>query len=112
MTLNILMVSAEYVCFIYIGLSLLDTVYKHSFQNVMTALIILGFLLISRSICLGFMAFIYRKDDTFRVSGREWIFLSFSGLIKGPITYIFANVIVTKSIPCLDVTNKNTYISV
>lgn len=111
MTLNILMMTAEYICFIYIGLSLNDTIIGH-YQNILIALIILLLLLLARSVCIGIFAFAYRKNEKVKIRGKEWIFLSFSGLIKGPITYIFANVIVTKSIPCLDVTNKDIYKSV
>lgn len=111
MTLNILMMTAEFICFVYIGLSLNDTLLNH-YWNILIALIILLLLLLARSICIGVFAFSYRNNEKVRIRGKEWVFLSFSGLIKGPITYIFANVIVTRSVPCLDVSNKDIYTTV
>jgi NhaP-type Na+/H+ or K+/H+ antiporter len=108
MVLNTLMLSAEMVCFVYIGLSLIDTFTLH-YENIAIAAIILLFMLISRVLCLSLFAYIYRNNDKIRIRGKEWVFVGFSGIIKGPITYIFANVIVAKSVPCLDIHNAAIY---
>jgi uncharacterized membrane protein len=108
MVLNTLMISAEMICFVYIGLSLIDSFQMH-YENIAAGTLVLFFMLISRAVCMGIFAFMYRNDEKFRIRGKEWVFVIFSGIIKGPITYIFANVIVAKKVPCLDIHNKTIY---
>jgi hypothetical protein len=102
------MLTAEFVCYVYIGLSLIDS-FTLQYENIAIASLVLLFMLLSRVLCLATFAFFYRKDEKMRIRGKEWIFVGFSGIIKGPITYIFANVIVAKSIPCLDIHNAKIY---
>ena len=103
-----MMMTAEMVCFVYIGITLADAFVNH-YENLVVALILLFAMIISRAICIGLIALYYRKDRTMRIRGKEWILIIMSGLIKGPLTYIFANIIVAKSVPCLDTSNYDNY---
>lgn len=103
-----MMMTAEMVCFVYIGITLTDAFLNH-YENLAVAGLLLFGMIISRALCIGLFAFYYRKDTKMRIRGKEWILIVMSGLIKGPLTYIFANIIVTPSVPCLDTSNYAIY---
>lgn len=109
LTFNILMQGAEAICFIYIGLSFEDAFVRH-YENFSIAGGVLLVLFISRSIVFIVSAFIFRNNQRFKIKGGEWFAVIVSGLVKGPMAYIFSNVLVPNRSPCLDVTNLKQYL--
>lgn len=108
LSLNLMMMMAEMICFVYIGLSLTDAFIDH-YENIIAALILLAGWLAGRALMLGAFAYFLSKSNKMRIRGKEWAYLITSGLIKGPLAYIFANIIVAKSVPCIDTSNKTIY---
>lgn len=108
LTLNLLMLLCEMVSFVYIGLSLEDAFMGH-LENFYLALILILGMLVSRIICFALFGLWHRGDRKYHIFGREWIAALSSGMIKGPMTYIFANIIVAGSIPCIDRNNYEQY---
>lgn len=92
---------AEFICFIYIGISVEDAVLDH-WENVGYAFLLLVVFILARILILLVFGLFYRKKDTFHIYGLEWVGLLFGGVIKGPMTFIFANVIVISKIACID----------
>lgn len=103
-----MMMMAEMVCFVYIGLSLTDAFVDH-YENIVAALVLLGGWLAGRALMLGIFAIFLSRGKKMRIRGKEWAYLITSGLIKGPLAYIFANIIVAKSVPCIDTHNYAIY---
>jgi len=103
-----MMMMAEMVCFVYIGLSLTDAFVGH-YENIIAALILLAGWLAGRALMVGLFAIFLSRSEKMRVRGKEWAYLISSGLIKGPLAYIFANIIVAKSVPCIDINNSAIY---
>lgn len=108
LTLNLLMLLSEMVSFVYIGLSLEDAFIDH-YENFSLAFILILVMLVSRAICLAIFGYFHRGDSKYQIYGKEWVACLSSGMIKGPMTYIFANIIVTSSIPCIDRSNYAIY---
>lgn len=108
LTLNMMMLLSEMITFVYIGLSL-DDAFIYHIENIFLALVLILVMLLSRGFCISLFAFIHRGKSEYHIYGKEWLAVLSSGMIKGPMTYIFANILVTQSIPCLDTTNKGVY---
>lgn len=108
LTLNMMMLLAEMICFVYIGMSIEDTFLDH-FQNIWIAVSVIFIMMVSRGICFGIVAILDWKNDHHRIKGKEWIAALSSGIVKGPLSYIFANIIVASNIPCLDRKNQEVY---
>lgn len=108
LSFNLIMQLAEAICFIYIGLGVGDAVIGHQ-ENIYYALFILGVLFVSRSLVIGVTA-ILLKSAKLLIEPREYFPIIMSGMIKGPMAYIFANVLVPFRSPCLDIKNHHQYI--
>lgn len=108
LTLNMLMLISEMTAFVYIGLSLEDT-FLDNYQNFALAGILLGAMLLSRLICIGVYALLNRKNKSMKIYRGDWLANVSSFMIKGPLSFIFANIIVAKSVPCLDRKNTEVY---
>jgi NhaP-type Na+/H+ or K+/H+ antiporter len=106
LTFNMIMQFAEVVCFIYIGVTLEDALVGHS-ENIVYALVCLGVLLAMRVIVVSIVACFASKN--FSIKGKEWLAVISSGMIKGPMAYIFGNVLVPDRVPCLDVKDHHQY---
>ena len=106
LTFNMIMQFAEVVCFIYIGVTLEDALVGHS-ENILYALVCLGVLLAMRVIVVSIVACFASKN--FSIKGKEWLAVISSGMIKGPMAYIFGNVLVPDRVPCLDVKDHHQY---
>ena len=103
-----MMMMAEMICFVYIGLTLTDAVIGH-YENILIAIVLLCGWLGGRALMMGVFAFFLSRNEKMRIRGKEWIYLITSGMIKGPLAYIFANIIVAKSVPCIDTNNAEIY---
>lgn len=108
LSFNLIMQLAEAVCFIYIGLGVGDAVIGHQ-ENIYYAMFILGVLFVSRSVVIGIAALVL-KSAKLLVEPREYFPVIMSGMIKGPMAYIFANVLVPFRSPCLDIKDHHQYI--
>lgn len=108
LTFNLLMQASEAICFIYIGLSLQDAIFGH-YENLAYMGIIMGSLFLCRSLLIAIIGLIKKNNKSFRVFGGEWVAILFAGLIKGPMAYIFMDVLVPDRNPCLDVNNPIEY---
>lgn len=108
LSFNLIMQLAEAVCFIYIGLGVGDAVIGHQ-ENIYYAMFILGVLFISRTFVIGVAALLL-KSAKLLVEPREYFPVIMSGMIKGPMAYIFANVLVPFRSPCLDIKDHHQYI--
>lgn len=106
LTFNMIMQFAEVLCFIYIGVTLEDAFIGH-LENLVYALVCLGVLLVTRCIIISIVACFTSKG--FSIKGKEWLAVISSGMIKGPMAYIFANVLVPDRVPCLDVKDHHQY---
>lgn len=109
LTFNLLMIAAEAICFIYIGLSLQDAIILHP-ENVIIALVLLGVFLASRTFIVTILVvFLKIFNIKFNVKGGEWVAFISTGLIKGPMAYIFSNVLVPYRTPCLNPSDPKQY---
>lgn len=106
LTFNTIMQFSEVICYIYIGMTLEDSIFGH-LDNFVYALVCIGVLLISRIIVVSIIASF--TSDKFSIKGKEWIAVGFSGMIKGPMAYIFANVLVPERLPCIDIKDVAQY---
>lgn len=108
LSFNLLMQLSEAVSFIYIGLSFMDAIKGHS-ENLVFASAILMILLICRILVVSVVAIIKRKQKNFRVHGGEWVAAVSTCLVKGPLAYVFMNVLIPGIPDCIDVHNKEHY---
>ena len=108
LTLNLLMLLSEMVAFVYIGLSLEDA-FLGRWENIGLAFLLIALMLVSRVICYCIFGAFHRGDNKYHIEGKEWLAALSSGLIKGPMTYIFANILVAQSVPCLDTKDDKIY---
>lgn len=108
LSLNLMMMMAEMICFVYIGLSLTDAFIGH-YENIIAAVVLLGGWLAGRALMIGFISIFMSRTQKMRIRGKEWAYLITSGLIKGPLAYIFANIIVAKSVPCINTSDQDVY---
>jgi NhaP-type Na+/H+ or K+/H+ antiporter len=108
LTFNLLLQFAEAICFIYIGLSFQDAVLGHPLNFGFAGILVL-ILLITRTIVISIAAAICGFwTEGFRVRGKEWGAVVLAGMVRGPMSYIFANVLVPVR-SCLDVKNYFQY---
>ena len=108
LSFNILMQLSEAVCFIYIGLSFEDAIRGH-LENLIYAGAISASLLFCRSIVVAIVACIKKNQNNFRVKGGEWFGVISSAMVKGPLSYIFINILIPGKPECIDVFNKEHY---
>lgn len=108
LSFNLMMQVSEAVCFIYIGLSFEDAIRGH-IENLKYAIVILFLLLLCRMIIVAIIALINRNQINFRISGGEWCGVVSSGLVKGPLAYIFMDVLIPNNPDCIDVFNPEHY---
>lgn len=111
MTFNLIMNLAEAACYIYIGLSVENAFVGH-FEIILFSLGLLFAYMISRSICLLGFALYFRGHSKLEIKSTEWVSLVVSGSVKGPMAYIFANVIVAYGVPCFNRANYEQYLRV
>lgn len=108
LTFNLMMQASEAICFIYIGLSLQDAIVNH-YENLAYMGIVLGTLLVCRTLVVSVVGICQLKNQRFRVFGGEWIAILFAGVIKGPMAYILMDVLVPERNRCLDVNDIAQY---
>lgn len=108
LSFNLMMQLSEAVCFIYIGLSFEDAIRGHS-ENFIYAGTIMLILLICRSFVVAGMALIKRDQKNFRVHGGEWVAAVSSCLVKGPLAYIFMNILLPGIPECINVFDHHHY---
>lgn len=108
LSFNLMMQMSEAVSFIYIGLSFEDAIRGH-LENFIYAAVILTSLLLCRSLVVAVVAIIKRNKTNFRVFGGEWVAAVSSCLLKGPLAYIFMNILLPDIPECIDVFNEEHY---
>ena len=64
-------------------------------------------LLVMRTLVISILACFVSKS--FSIKGKEWLAVISSGMIKGPMAYIFGNVLVPDRVPCVDVKDHHQY---
>jgi NhaP-type Na+/H+ or K+/H+ antiporter len=111
MTLNLIMNLAEAACYIYIGLSVENAFVGH-YEIILFSLFLLFSYMLSRALCLAGFALFYRGNSKLEIKSAEWLTLVVSGSVKGPMAYIFANVIVAYGVPCFNRDNNQQYLEV
>lgn len=108
MTFNLMMQAAEAICFIYIGLSFPDAIGNH-YENFIYVGIVIGSLFVCRAFVISIVGLMKRNNDRFRVFKGEWMAILFAGMIKGPMAYIFMDVLVPDRNPCINVNDPVQY---
>jgi len=108
LTFNLLLQFAEAICFIYIGLSFQDAVIGRPMNFGFAGILILT-LLVTRVIVISFAAaFCGWWSPGLKVKGKEWGAVILAGMVRGPMAYIFSNVLVPVR-SCIDVKNYFQY---
>lgn len=98
---NTFLFIAEALCYIYIGLSIDAAIIDHP-ENLIIGGAVLGCLIVSRIFVMVPFSILSCKKLRLNIKGAEWIAVMSSGLIKGPMAFIFANVLVPIRGPCLN----------
>ena len=111
--LNFMMGMSEDLAILLVGFTVEDAVLNH-YENILLAIVLLLAFLLSRVICFGsLIAYFRTTEEKLQFTKKEEWGIIFSGMIKGPMAFIFANVIVAKGVKCFNpkdsVLYKKTY---